>query len=78
MSDFDPVKEAINLSKHGISLARWVDLEISTIVPDDRFDYGERAIAPTDCWMGCRIVSFLRYVTKHTGRLVYGVLMPRS
>ena len=25
MADFDPAKEAINLSKHGISLARWVD-----------------------------------------------------
>ncbi|MFY9956315.1 hypothetical protein [Bradyrhizobium sp.] len=29
MADFDPAKEAINLSKHGISLARWVDLEVS-------------------------------------------------
>ena len=41
MSGFDPTKEAINLSKHGISLARWVDLEDFTIVPDDRFDCGE-------------------------------------
>ncbi|MEA2951175.1 MAG: uncharacterized protein QOJ96_695 [Alphaproteobacteria bacterium] len=41
MSDFDPAKEAINLSKHGISLARWIDLEISAIVSDNRFDYGE-------------------------------------
>jgi uncharacterized protein len=29
MSDFDPAKEAINLAKHRISLARWVDLEVS-------------------------------------------------
>jgi uncharacterized DUF497 family protein len=41
MSDFDPAKEAINLSKHGISLARWVDLKILAIVGDDSFDYGE-------------------------------------
>jgi uncharacterized DUF497 family protein len=41
MSDFDPAKEAINLAKHRISLARWVDLEVSAIVRDDRFDYGE-------------------------------------
>ena len=41
MSDFDPAKEAINLSKHGISLARWVDLVILAISSDDRFDYGE-------------------------------------
>jgi uncharacterized DUF497 family protein len=41
MADFDPAKEAINLSKHGVSLARWVDLEVLAIVRDDRFDYGE-------------------------------------
>jgi uncharacterized protein len=41
MADFDPAKEAINLSKHGISLARWIDLEVFAIVADDRFDYGE-------------------------------------
>jgi uncharacterized DUF497 family protein len=41
MSDFDPAKEASNLAKHRISLARWVDLKISATVPDSRFDYGE-------------------------------------
>jgi uncharacterized DUF497 family protein len=41
MVDFDPAKEAINLSKHQVSLARWVDLRIRAIVADDRFDYGE-------------------------------------
>jgi uncharacterized DUF497 family protein len=41
MVDFDPAKEAINLSKHRVSLARWVDLEILAIVRDNRFDYGE-------------------------------------
>jgi uncharacterized protein len=41
MADFDPAKEAVNLSKHGVSLARWVDLEVREIVTDDRFDYGE-------------------------------------
>jgi uncharacterized protein len=41
MADFDPAKEAVNLSKHGVSLARWVDLEILAIVGDDRFNYGE-------------------------------------
>jgi uncharacterized DUF497 family protein len=34
-------KEAINLSKHGVSLARWADLEVFAIVRDDRFDYRE-------------------------------------
>jgi uncharacterized DUF497 family protein len=41
MADFDPAKDAINLSKHGVSLARWIDLEIFAIARDDRFDYGE-------------------------------------
>jgi uncharacterized DUF497 family protein len=41
MPDFDPAKEAINLSKHGISLARWVDLHVLAIIRDDRFEYGE-------------------------------------
>jgi uncharacterized DUF497 family protein len=41
MADFDPAKEAINLAKHGVSLARWVDLDMKKIVVDDRSDYGE-------------------------------------
>jgi uncharacterized DUF497 family protein len=41
MIDFDPAKEAINLSKHGVSLARWVDLDIAVAFVDDRYDYGE-------------------------------------
>jgi uncharacterized protein len=41
MSDFDPTKEAINLSKHGVSLGRWVDLDIKVTFVDDRYDYGE-------------------------------------
>jgi uncharacterized protein len=41
MADFDPAKEAINLAKHRISLARWIDLVVLAIVDDDRFDYGE-------------------------------------
>ncbi len=41
MAEFDPAKEAVNLAKHGVSLARWVDLEVRAIIRDDRFDYGE-------------------------------------
>jgi uncharacterized DUF497 family protein len=36
---FDPEKNAINIAKHGISLAR--DMETAVIITDDRFDYGE-------------------------------------
>jgi uncharacterized DUF497 family protein len=41
MADYDPAKEAINLAKHGISLARWIDLDIKVTFVDDRYDYGE-------------------------------------
>jgi uncharacterized protein len=41
MADYDPAKDAINFSRHGISLSRWVDLEIRAIVPAGPFDYGE-------------------------------------
>jgi uncharacterized DUF497 family protein len=41
MGDFDPAKDAINIAKHGVSLARWVDLEIRTIVRSEPFDHGD-------------------------------------
>ena len=41
MSDFDPTKEAINLSKHRISLARWIDIDMKITFVDSRRDYGE-------------------------------------
>ncbi|WP_454619251.1 BrnT family toxin [Bradyrhizobium cenepequi] len=41
MSDFDPAKDKINRSQHGISLARWVDMDIRAIVRAEPFDYGE-------------------------------------
>ncbi len=39
---FDPAKDEINRRKHGISLARAVDMEMRAVVKDDRTDYGER------------------------------------
>jgi uncharacterized DUF497 family protein len=41
--DFDPEKDAINIAKHRISLARAVemDMEAAFVREDDRFDYGE-------------------------------------
>jgi uncharacterized DUF497 family protein len=41
MLDFDPAKEARNLSKHHVSLARWVDLDMKITYIDNRHDYGE-------------------------------------
>jgi uncharacterized protein len=41
MDDFDPAKDALKRSKHGISLARWIELDIKKTVIDDRQNYGE-------------------------------------
>jgi uncharacterized DUF497 family protein len=41
MSDFDSVKEAGNLSKHRISLGRWIDIDVKITFVDSRHDYGE-------------------------------------
>jgi uncharacterized DUF497 family protein len=35
--EFDPAKDAANIAKHGISLARAAELEIQAYVADDRF-----------------------------------------
>ena len=39
--EFDPAKDATNIAKHHISLARAVDFEMLAVQPDTRFDYGE-------------------------------------
>lgn len=38
---FRPGQDAINLAKHGISLARWVDIDMQVTIKDKRRDYGE-------------------------------------
>lgn len=38
---FDEAKEAINVAKHSISLARISDFVEVAVMVDDRFDYGE-------------------------------------
>jgi uncharacterized DUF497 family protein len=35
--EFDPVKDASNTAKHGVSLTRAVDLDIATVIEDPRF-----------------------------------------
>ena len=39
--EFDPAKDALNIRKHGISLARAKDFVAVASIDDDRFDYGE-------------------------------------
>ncbi len=38
---FDPAKDAINLAKHGVSLAAAAEFEIHVVVRDERRDYAE-------------------------------------
>jgi uncharacterized DUF497 family protein len=40
---FDPEKDVRNIAKHGISLARAVEMDMAPALvrEDDRFDYGE-------------------------------------
>lgn len=37
---FDPEKDAANLAKHGVSLARAADLDVRVLVPSGRDAYG--------------------------------------
>ncbi|NGP18062.1 BrnT family toxin [Devosia aurantiaca] len=39
--EFDEEKDRTNIVKHQISLARAGELEILTVLEDNRFDYGE-------------------------------------
>ncbi|WP_349368352.1 BrnT family toxin [Salinarimonas sp.] len=48
---FDPAKDAANVAKHGISLARTSDFILDVMFLDDRRDYGEvryRAVGRVD------------------------------
>ena len=39
--EFDPAKDARDIAKHGLSLARAADLEIEAFLEDGRVEYGE-------------------------------------
>lgn len=56
MLTFDPAKDAANIAKHGISLARAADLEVVVVLDDARHDYGEvrrRAFGTIDGALHC-------------------------
>ena len=38
---FDPAKDVENIRTHGISLARYIDLDVIAFLADERFAYGE-------------------------------------
>ena len=41
--EFDPIKDQINLQKHGVSLAAAADMDLDSaiVIEDRRFNYGE-------------------------------------
>ena len=55
---FDPAKDAVNLAKHGISLAEASGLDWGSAVmwPDLRRDYGEPRIAGL-VYLGLRLIE---------------------
>jgi uncharacterized DUF497 family protein len=60
---FDPGKDASNFAKHGISLARAEEMDMSAalIREDDRFDYGETryiAFGDIDYALHCLVFTF--------------------
>ena len=60
---FDPKKDARNIAKHGISLARAEEMDMSAalIREDDRFDYGETryiAFGDIDHALYCLVFTF--------------------
>jgi uncharacterized DUF497 family protein len=60
---FDPEKDAINIAKHGISLAQAVEMDMAAalIREDDRFDYGETryvAFGEIEDELHCLIFTF--------------------
>ena len=78
MSDFDPAKEAINLSKHGISLALWVDLEDFTIARTIASITANLDIALTVISTALLIAWFSLFAMSDTGQSVFGAHMQRK
>ncbi|MCZ8087878.1 MAG: BrnT family toxin [Brevundimonas sp.] len=83
MIDFDPAKDEINRRKHGIYLARAIEIDLGTAVIriDDRRDYGEprwRAYAMLEGKLhmlaftlrhgGVRVISLRRANARETKR----------
>lgn len=60
---FDPEKDASNIAKHGISLARAMEMDMAAALvrEDDRFDYGETryiAFGDIEDELHCLIFTF--------------------
>lgn len=68
--EYDPIKDAVNLGKHGLSLALAAELDwdAALVWIDERLDYGERrmiALAPkTD------VLYYVAFVDRGTARRI--------
>lgn len=68
--EYDPIKDAVNLGKHGLSLALAAELDwdAALVWIDERLDYGERrmiALAPkTD------VLFYVAFVDRGTARRI--------
>jgi hypothetical protein len=78
MSEFDPAKEAINLAKHRISLARWVDLEDSLSSRTIASITANLDIALTVISTALLIVWFSLLAMSDTGRSAFDAHMQRK
>ena len=67
---FGPAKDAINVAKHGVSLALAGELEWDALLtwPDTRRDYGEPRMVGLAPW-GTRLY-YLVYVDRSEGRRI--------
>ena len=80
--EFDPAKDATNIAKHGLSLARFAGFDRQPhVAADNRFSYGEArfrawgriegqgyCVAYATCQSGIRLISFRRAHEKEMRR----------
>ena len=66
----DPTKDAVNVSKHGVSLALATELEWDSAViwPDARHEYGETRMAAIG-YIGLRLY-YVAFVDRAEGRRI--------
>ncbi len=82
MAEFDPAKDAINIAKHGLSLADFVGFDAKpSVVVDERFNYEEDrfqargridgigyCVVYVETDIGIRVISFRRAHDKEMRR----------
>ena len=70
--EFDPAKDAVNVAKHGVSLARAIDFQFQAVQADPRATYGETRYRAFGLLATCTVSPSLS-VTVWCGRSASGV-----